>query len=86
MKVLSLGLEVNPETDINSETLIFHVSISGSEISGSASDTSSPRVIDISCLNGRTKMGGPLFTLKASSWLFIIKAYPADAILSVVPS
>ena len=87
MKVLLFGLEVNPDTDIKSEIFIFQVSsLSGSEISGSASATSSPRFNNISCLNGRTNMGGPIFAFKASSWLFIIKENPPDAILAVEPS
>ena len=51
MKVLSLGLEVNADIDAKSEILMVQGSISGSEISGSASITSSPRAINRSCLN-----------------------------------
>ena len=86
MKVLSLGLEVNADIDAKSEILMVQGSISGSEISGSASATSSPRAINRSCLNGLINIGGPIFTLKASSRLFIIKVNLAEAFLSVEPS
>ena len=77
---------MNPVTDAKSEILMVQGSISGSEISGSASVTSSPRAINRSCLNGTTNIGGPLFTLKASSRLFIIKVNPAEAFISGEPS
>ena len=83
MKVFLVGLEVNPEADLKSESFMVQGSISGSAISGSANVTSSPRVINISCLIGRTKMGGPLFTLKAFSRLFIINVTLDEASLSV---
>ena len=86
MKVFLFGLYVNPETDLKSESFMVQGSISGSAISGKASATSSPRVINISCLKGSTKMGGPLFTLKAFSRLYIINVNLDEAILSVEPS
>ena len=86
MKVLSFGLEVNAESDTKSEIFKVQASISGSEISGSRSFTSSPRAIYSSCLNGMTKLGGPIFDLKPSSRLFIIRVKLPEAFLIVDPS
>jgi len=79
MKVPSFGLEVNADSDVKSEIFMVQASKSGSEISGSRNATSSPSSIYSSCLNGMTKMGGPIFVLKASSWLLIVKENPANA-------
>jgi hypothetical protein len=86
MKVPSFGIEVNADSDIKLEIFMVQASKSGSEISGSRNVTSSPSSIYSSCLNGMTKMGGPIFVLKASSRLFIVKVNPANALLSVKPS
>ena len=86
MKVPSFGREVNADSDVKSEIFMVQGSKSGSEISGSRNATSSPSSIYSSCLNGITKMGGPILVLKASSRLCIIKANPANALLSVEPS
>ena len=86
MKVPSFGLEVNADSDVKSEIFIVQGSISGSEISGSRSATSSPSSIFSSCLNGITNMGAPILVLKASSRLCIIKVSPAIPLLSVEPS
>jgi hypothetical protein len=86
MKVFSFGVVVKADSDVKLEILMVQGSISESVISGSRSATSYPSSIYSSCLNGMENMGGPIFVLKASSRLFIIKENPADVFYLVEPS